>query len=208
MAVCHGRTQGTTIEVTLWRELADKFYAFLEEGRVGWPSSPGFLLQAMLTLWWALTCVAPRQVYYFKRGSVKLANRNYQNARNDYIIHMENGWDPARKRTGSQASDGCIVLLTCDVCTARSDIEACTDCDGGNMCARLNYVGLEHLARYAGKKMLVDVLGLVTSVSPFLSPQWSPSQHCILPCMQDARPCVYNDVISAGRCPWQRQAHP
>ena len=50
------------------------------------------------------------------------------------------------------------------VCSASSDIEVCADGDGDNMRARLKFVGIEQLQRYAGKKMLVDVLGLVTSV--------------------------------------------
>ena len=50
----------------------------------------------------------------------------------------------------------------CALC--RSDIEACPDGDGDKMRVRLKYVGIEHLAQYAGKKMLVDVLGIVTRV--------------------------------------------
>lgn len=34
------------------------------------------------------------------------------------------------------------------------------------MQARLKYVDFEQLPHYAGKKMLVDVLGLVTAVGP------------------------------------------
>ncbi len=87
-----------------------------------------------------------------------------------------------KNQFGYRASYGCIMLLTCGICTARSDIVECTDCDGGTMHARLNYVGLEHLARYAGKKMLVDVLGLVTSVCPLLEPLSVPlaAWHCAL----------------------------
>ncbi len=55
--------QGTTIEITLWRGLAEKFYDHLEEGRV----------------------------YIFRRGQVKLANKNYKTVRNDYTIHMDSG---------------------------------------------------------------------------------------------------------------------
>ena len=98
-AYCHGHAQGTTIEVTLWRELAEKFYDYLEEGRV-WPPHVALLSaagrRARAILWEVLTCVAACQVYYFKRGTVKLANRDYQNLRNDYIIHMDNGWEPTR----------------------------------------------------------------------------------------------------------------
>ncbi len=49
--------------MTLWRGLAEKFHEHLVEG----------------------------EAYYFRRGSVKLANKNYQNVRNDYVIHMDNG---------------------------------------------------------------------------------------------------------------------
>lgn len=56
--------QGTTIEITLWRGLAEKFFDHLEEGRV----------------------------YIFRRGAVKLANKNYKTVRNDYTIHMDAGW--------------------------------------------------------------------------------------------------------------------
>lgn len=55
--------KGTTIEITLWRGLAEKFHDHLQEG----------------------------EAYYFRRGSVKLANKNYQTVRNDYVIHMDNG---------------------------------------------------------------------------------------------------------------------
>ena len=39
----------------------------------------------------AQTHLCTAQVYYFRRGSVKLANRTYQNVRSDYIIHMDSG---------------------------------------------------------------------------------------------------------------------
>ena len=116
MACCYGRAQGTTIEITLWRELAEKFYDHLEEGQV-WP---------LLQLYFAAGCppvslglqaliyVAAQQVYYFKRGNVKLANRNYQNVRNDYIIHMDNGCAHRGLYLGCKAaSHHCIMLLTC-----------------------------------------------------------------------------------------------
>jgi hypothetical protein len=63
LKVCRAHVQGTTIEITLWRGLAEKFYDHLEEGRV----------------------------YIFRRGSVKLANKNYKTVRNDYTIHMDSG---------------------------------------------------------------------------------------------------------------------
>jgi hypothetical protein len=52
------------------------------------------LLHLVLHGWsaeWAAAAAAAPQVYYFKRGAVKLANRAYQNVRNDYIIHMDAG---------------------------------------------------------------------------------------------------------------------
>ncbi|KAK9902800.1 hypothetical protein WJX75_006399 [Coccomyxa subellipsoidea] len=100
--------RGTTIEITLWRGLAEKFYDHLEEGRV----------------------------YIFRRGSVKLANKNYKTVRNDYTIHMDSG----------------------------SEIEQCEDSDVSKMTAKLKFVDFERLPMYAGKKTLVDVLGIVTAV--------------------------------------------
>ncbi|EIE20008.1 hypothetical protein COCSUDRAFT_19010 [Coccomyxa subellipsoidea C-169] len=102
--------QGTTIEITLWRGLAEKFYDHLEEGRV----------------------------YIFRRGQVKLANKNYKTVRNDYTIHMDNG----------------------------SEIEQCEDSDVSKMTAKLKFVDFERLPMYAGKKTLVDVLGIATAVGP------------------------------------------
>ncbi|CAK0786712.1 hypothetical protein CVIRNUC_009926 [Coccomyxa viridis] len=105
--------QGTTIEITLWRGIADKFYDHIEEG----------------------------QVYYFRRGAVKLSQGKFKSARNDYVISMDTG----------------------------SDIEQAVDQDSGKMQARLKYIAIEQLVHYAGKKVLVDVLGVVTSVGTMRS---------------------------------------
>ncbi|BDA51382.1 Replication protein A 70 kDa DNA-binding subunit B [Coccomyxa sp. Obi] len=102
--------QGTTIEITLWRGLAEKFHDHLVEG----------------------------EAYYFRRGSVKLANKNYQTVRNDYVIHMDNG----------------------------SEIEQCAGTDVSKMTAKLKYVDFERLPLYAGKKTLVDIMGVATTVGP------------------------------------------
>ena len=55
------RVQGTAIEATMWRELADKYHPLLEEGKV----------------------------YLFSKGKVKPANKNYSAVRNDYTISFD-----------------------------------------------------------------------------------------------------------------------
>ena len=53
--------QGTAIEATMWREIADKYHPMLEEGKV----------------------------YLFSKGKVKPANKNYSAVRNDYTISFD-----------------------------------------------------------------------------------------------------------------------
>ena len=55
-------------------------------------------------------CVAA-QVYYFRRGSVKLANRNYQNVRSDYIIHMDSGCSLLHKQFCSFRLASQVLLI-------------------------------------------------------------------------------------------------
>ncbi|KAK9828112.1 hypothetical protein WJX81_005736 [Elliptochloris bilobata] len=102
--------QGTAIEATLWRELAERYFDVLEEGKV----------------------------YWISRGKVKPANRNFTTVRNDYTINLDNG----------------------------SEIEECTEADASRMQARLNYVSIATLPGYTGKRLLVDLLGVVTAVGP------------------------------------------
>ena len=56
--------QGTQIEATLWRELADQHYDSLAEGKV----------------------------YLFSRGKVKPADKRYSAVRNEYQINLDAGW--------------------------------------------------------------------------------------------------------------------
>ena len=58
--------QGTAIEATMWREVADKYHPLLEEGKV----------------------------YFFSRGKVKPANKNFSAVRNDYTISFDNQCAP------------------------------------------------------------------------------------------------------------------
>ena len=58
--------QGTAIEATMWREVADKYHPLLEEGKV----------------------------YFFSRGKVKPANKNYSAVRNDYTISFDSQCAP------------------------------------------------------------------------------------------------------------------
>lgn len=48
----------------------------------------------------------------------------------------------------------------------RSEIEQCEDSDVSKMTAKLKFVDFERLPMYAGKKTLVDVLGIATAVGP------------------------------------------
>lgn len=103
--------QGTTIEITLWRGVADKFYDHIEEGQVRkdpyhlphfahgrWPENyhPSTewcqpLLPKVLLRSSAPDALLPMQVYYFRRGTVKLSQGKFKSARNDYIISMDTG---------------------------------------------------------------------------------------------------------------------
>lgn len=56
-------TQGTVIEATMWGELADRFAETLEVGKA----------------------------YYWTKGKVKPANRQYSNVKNDYTIDFGEG---------------------------------------------------------------------------------------------------------------------
>ncbi|KAL3141009.1 hypothetical protein ABBQ32_005523 [Trebouxia sp. C0010 RCD-2024] len=55
--------QGTQIEASVWRDLADRYYDLLEEGKV----------------------------YYVAKGKVKPANKAYSSVRNDYQLHLDSG---------------------------------------------------------------------------------------------------------------------
>ncbi|DBB18305.1 TPA: hypothetical protein ACH3X3_003260 [Trebouxia sp. C0006] len=55
--------QGTQIEASVWRDLADRYYDLLEESKV----------------------------YYVSKGKVKPANKTYSSVRNDYQLHLDSG---------------------------------------------------------------------------------------------------------------------
>ncbi|KAK9794335.1 hypothetical protein WJX73_003860 [Symbiochloris irregularis] len=108
--------QGTQIEATLWREAADKYYDVLDEGKV----------------------------FYFSRGKVKPANRNYAGVRNDYTISFEKD-----------------IL-----------VEECTDADDSalsQMQAKLQFISIDRLASQINKKAPVDIIGIVTDTGPLRS---------------------------------------
>ncbi|KAK9812826.1 hypothetical protein WJX72_004357 [[Myrmecia] bisecta] len=76
------------------------------------------------------------KVYYFSKGKVKPADKRYSNVRNEYMINFDAG----------------------------SVIEESEDQDVGKMQARLNFVPIDQVAAFLGKKTLIDVRGVVTSV--------------------------------------------
>ncbi len=48
----------------------------------------------------------------------------------------------------------------------RSEIEQCAGTDVSKMTAKLKYIDFERLPLYAGKKTLVDIMGVATTVGP------------------------------------------
>lgn len=73
------------------------------------------------------------KVYFFTRGSIKPANKKYASTRNDYEIHFD----------------------------GRTTIEESADQNASNMVAKLEFVPIDQLAGHVGKKLPVDVLGVV-----------------------------------------------
>lgn len=78
------------------------------------------------------------KVYLFSNGKVKPANRRYSGLRSDYCINFDTG----------------------------SRIEECEDQDVSKMEVKADYVTIDHLPAYVGKKTLVDVVGIVKEVTP------------------------------------------
>ena len=101
--------EGTAIEATFWREAADRYHEMLEEGKV----------------------------YTFSRGSVKVANKNYNRTRNDYCLNFDNS---------------CSVEESADII------------DASAMQTRLKFEKIDQLPVFVDKKAPVDVIGIVTNV--------------------------------------------
>lgn len=78
------------------------------------------------------------KVYLFSNGKVKPANRRYSGTRCDYCINFDMG----------------------------SRIEECEDQDVSKMEAKADYVSIDNLPSFVGKKALVDVIGIVKEVTP------------------------------------------
>lgn len=78
------------------------------------------------------------KVYLFSNGKVKPANRRYSGLRSDYCINFDTG----------------------------SSISECDNQDVSNMDAKADYVTIDRLPAFVGKKALVDVLGIVMEVTP------------------------------------------
>lgn len=78
------------------------------------------------------------KVYLFSNGKVKPANRRYSGVRSDYCINFDTG----------------------------SSISECESQDVSNMDAKADYVTIDRLPVFVGKKGLVDVLGIVKEVTP------------------------------------------
>lgn len=76
------------------------------------------------------------KVYYISRGKVRPANKNFATVRNDYTINLDSG----------------------------GHIEECEDADASKMQARPNFVHIDQLPAFIGKKALVDLLGVVINV--------------------------------------------
>jgi replication factor A1 len=101
--------EGTAIEATFWRDAADRFHDTLEENKV----------------------------YTFSRGSVKVANKNYNRTRNDYCLHFD----------------------------ASSTVEESADViDASSMQTRMKFEKIDQLPAFVDKKAPVDVIGVVTAV--------------------------------------------
>ncbi|KAL4439681.1 hypothetical protein ABPG75_002682 [Micractinium tetrahymenae] len=80
------------------------------------------------------------KVYIFGRGNVKPADKRYSRVRNDYALHF----DPAS-----------------------FELESCAeDIDTSKMHAKMEFVAIDQLAAYVDKKMLVDLVGVVTEIKP------------------------------------------
>ncbi|KAI7845557.1 hypothetical protein COHA_000848 [Chlorella ohadii] len=79
------------------------------------------------------------KVYIFGRGNVKPADKRYSRVRNDYALHFDTA----------------------------SELESCADdIDTSKMQAKMEFVPIDQLAAYVDKKMMVDVIGVVTEVKP------------------------------------------
>ncbi|MGA1619837.1 MAG: DUF223 domain-containing protein, partial [Pirellulales bacterium] len=101
--------EGTAIEATFWREAADRYHETLEEGKV----------------------------YTFSRGSVKVANKNYNRTRNEYCLNFDS---------------------SCSVEESTDSIDASV------MQTRLKFEKIDQLPAFVDKKAPVDVIGVVTGV--------------------------------------------
>lgn len=78
------------------------------------------------------------KVYYFSKFQVKVANKQYATVRNDYELHFDN----------------------------RTEVEEAADQGGIDGAAQVELVPLDKLPRFVGRKMPVDVLGVVTHCGP------------------------------------------
>ena len=80
------------------------------------------------------------KVYYFCKGNLRPNNQKYSSVRNDYMMTLNRG----------------------------SSVEECSDAavDTSKMQSRLEPVAFDKLATFLGRKGLVDVVGVVTSVGP------------------------------------------
>ncbi|QDZ17528.1 replication protein A [Chloropicon primus] len=105
--------EGTRIEATLWREVAQKYFENIEEGKV----------------------------YYISKAGLKPANKAFSSVQNDY------------------------QLLISD----RTEIEECNDASAEQLQKvkpKLNVTKIGDLPRHLGSRMLLDIIGVVASVSP------------------------------------------
>ena len=80
------------------------------------------------------------KVYYFGKGQLKPNNQRYSSVRNDYMMTLNRG----------------------------STVDECADnaVDTSKMQSRLEPVAFDKLATHLGRKGLVDVVGVVTTVGP------------------------------------------
>jgi len=101
--------EGTAIEATFWRDAADRYHEMLEEGKV----------------------------YTFSRGSVKIANRNFNRTRNEYCLNFD---------TSASVEESADVI------------------DASAMQTRLKFEKIDQLPVFVDKRAMIDVIGVVTSV--------------------------------------------
>ena len=101
--------EGTAIEATFWRDAADRYHEMLEEGKV----------------------------YTFSRGSVKIANRNFNRTRNEYCLNFD---------TSASVEESADVI------------------DASAMQTRLKFEKIDQLPVFVDKRAMIDVIGVLTSV--------------------------------------------